>query len=200
MVRSDEELLSRIQAREADALEALMARYEGALQAHIRRMVQDRSAAEDLVQELFLRVWTRADQWQEQGAVKGWLFRIAANLSLNYLRTVRRRREQPLEIPTQPDDEEDMPAPAWMVDAGAVSPQERTERIEEHRLLHRLIEELPEDKRDVFRLVHESELGIRGAAEILGIPEGTVKSRLYYTMKHLVRAWHELNSDWEDLP
>ena len=62
-------------------------------------LVRDEPAAEDLLQETFLRVWTRAGQWNGQGTFKGWLFRIATNLALNHLRTRRRRPEQPLELP-----------------------------------------------------------------------------------------------------
>ena len=71
------------------------------MQAHIARIVREPAATEDLVQEVFLRVWTRAEQWQGSGTVKGWLYRIATNLSLNHLRSVKRRPQQPLEISTE---------------------------------------------------------------------------------------------------
>ena len=156
------------------------------------------AAADDLIQELFLRVWTRAGQWQGQGSVKGWLYRIATNLALNHLRTVRRRREQALEIPTS-DDNDEITTPVWMVDADAVDAQGQLEKAESAQLLQQLIKESPEDKREVIRLVHESETGVRGAAEVPGFPERTVKSRLHYTMKQLTKAWYVHQNNLNDL-
>jgi len=143
-------------------------------------------------------VWTRAGQWQGQGSVKGWLYRIATNLALNHLRTVRRRREQALEIPTS-DDNDEITTPAWMIDADAVDAKGQLEKAESAQLLQQQIKELPEDKREVIRLVHESETGVRGAAEVLGITEGTVKSRLHYTMKQLTKVWYDHQNNLHDL-
>lgn len=198
MTPTDSTLLKQIQSQDEKAFETLTERYEAQLLTHIFRTVRNDSAADDLMQELLLRVWTRAAQWQGQGSVKGWLYRIATNLALNNLRTVRRRREQALEILASDEDDEGI-VPAWMIDAGAVDAQERLEKTEAAQLMHQLLKELPEDKREVFRLVHESEAGIRGAAEVLGIPEGTVKSRLHYTMKQLTKAWHTHQNNLDDL-
>jgi len=86
-----------------------------------------------------------------------------------------------------------------MIDADAVDAQGQVEKAESAQLLQQLIKELPEDKREVIRLVHESETGVRGAAEVLGIPEGTVKSRLHYTMKQLTKAWYDHQNNLHDL-
>src|ERR671932_347450 len=93
MTPSDPELLAQIRARDAGAFETLFARYRELVRRQAQRIVRDESAADDLVQEVFLRVWTRSEQWDGRGACKAWLFRIATNLALNHLRTVRRRRE-----------------------------------------------------------------------------------------------------------
>ena len=108
------------------------------------------------------------------------------------------RREQTLEI-WDSDEDNEGPKPAWMIDADAVDAQERLEKTESSQLLQQLIKELPEDKRDIFLLLYESETGVRGAAEILGIPEGTVKSRLHYTMKQLTKAWYTHQNNLNDL-
>ena len=73
----------------------LYAQYGEGILRHVARMVRS-DAAQDLVQEAFLRAWQRAEQWDGRGTFKAWLYRIATNLALNHLRTVRRRREQPL--------------------------------------------------------------------------------------------------------
>src|SRR5687767_2583288 len=84
-------LMDRIRRRrDGAAFETLTARYREPLLRHLVSMVRDGAAADDLLQEALLRVWTRADRWDGRGAVKAWLFRIATNLALNHLRTVRR--------------------------------------------------------------------------------------------------------------
>ena len=87
----DQFLMEQIQAQQAWAFEMLFERYAVYTRRHINSIVRDEPAAEDILQETFLRVWTRSGQWNGQGTFKGWLFRIATNLALNHLRTRRRR-------------------------------------------------------------------------------------------------------------
>ena len=201
MIPSDGDLLERVRARDANAFDTLFERYRDAIRRHVARAVRDGSAANDVVQEVFLRVWTCAEQWNDRGEFKAWLYRIATNLSLNHLRTVRRRRQQPLEIPPDETDEEDenfSPSPGWMIDTSSLGPDEVLEQAEQRDLVQRLVDGLPEEKREVVRLVYEMEMDIREVAGLLSIPEGTVKSRLHYTMKRLAREWKELAIEWEE--
>jgi RNA polymerase sigma-70 factor (ECF subfamily) len=181
---TDPQLIRQIQAGDTVAFETFFARYRQAMQAHVARIVREPAATEDLVQEVFLRVWTRAEQWQGSGSVKGWLYRIATNLSLNHLRSVKRRPQQPLEIPTD-DGDDDNPVPGWMVDASALTPEAQLEIVEQQKLLGQLIETLPPDKQDVFRMVYDDEMDLHSVATALEIPEGTVKSRLYHSRKKI---------------
>jgi RNA polymerase sigma-70 factor, ECF subfamily len=192
-VSSDRDLVDQILERDAHAFEALLARYREPIRRHLLRFTRDDAAAQDLVQEVFLRVWTRAAQWDGRGAFKAWLYRIATNLALNHLRTLRRRHEQPLEIEDDDEDEGDL-VPAWMVDASALGPDAAVETTEEWERIRRLIDTLPDAKREVFRLVHEMEMTVRDAADELGIPEGTAKSRLHYAKKRLARDWQEMET------
>ena len=178
---SDQTLIESVQNQQSWAFEALFERYEGAVRRHLVNIVVDKAAAEDLLQETFLRVWTHAGQWRGQGSVKGWLFRIATNLSLNHLRARRRRPEQPLELPeTMVDDDELPDTPAWLVDTASLGPEAVVEQVEQGARLQQIIRDLPDEKRELLRLVHQMELSLREAADELGIPEGTAKSRLYY--------------------
>ncbi len=196
----DREAARRIQARDEAAFEQIFARYGDALARHICSIVRGdadaEAVAQDLVQETFLRVWTRAEQWSGQGSFKAWLYRIATNLALNHLRNLRRHPAQPLPGEDQGpwdewSDEEETLAPGWLVDGTSLGPDAALEQSEEHARLYRAINRLPDEKREVFRLVHEMELSIRDAAGRLGIPEGTVKSRLYYAQKKLTEAWRD---------
>jgi RNA polymerase sigma-70 factor (ECF subfamily) len=163
------------------------------------RTVRDESAAEDLLQEVFLRVWTCAEQWDGRGTFKAWLFRIGTNQALNHLRTVRRQREQSLEIPPdETDDEEENLIPGWLIDTASLGPEAILERAEQRELLWRLVDALPDEKREVVHLVYEAEMELRQVASTLGVPEGTIKSRLHYAMKRLAREWKELALEWEE--
>ena len=190
MTPSDAILMQRIVARDQEAFAILFARYQVQVIESLRWVTRDPVAADDLTQEVFLRVWNRADQWSGQGSFRGWLFRIARNLSLNQLRSQSRRREQPLEMPSLYDEEEEeRPVPGWMIDRAALGPDVQLERAEQRRILQALIDALPEEKREIFQMVYEDEVTLREVAERLAIPEGTVKSRLFHTRKQLAEAW-----------
>jgi RNA polymerase sigma-70 factor, ECF subfamily len=196
MTPSDHELVAQIREHDARAFEALCLRYGPVLLRHLLSTVHDQDAADDLLQEVWLRVWTRAEQWDGRGTLTSWLRRIATNLALNYLRSVHRRRQQPLERPPDAADEEDnVQAPAWLVDAAALGPEAVLEQAERRALLRRLMGALPAEKREVLRLVHDAEMDTREVAATLGIPEGTVKSRLHYGTKRLAQAWRDASRD-----
>lgn len=94
MMPSDAELVAQIRAHNADAFEALSIRYREIIYRHVFSTIHDSDATEDVVQEVFLRIWTHAEQWNGRGTFKAWLFRIATNFALNHLRTLRRRKQQ----------------------------------------------------------------------------------------------------------
>lgn len=190
---ADRELVEQALAGDAVAFEALLARYRVQIRRHLLRYTHDDVAAQDLLQEAFLRVWTRGDQWDGRGTFRAWLYRIATNLALNHLRTVRRRRETPLETEEEVEMDEGDLVPAWMIDDTALGPQAALEQAEERQQVRRLVAALPDEKRAVFRLVHEMEMTIHDAAVQLEIPEGTVKSRLHYARKQLADDWQALD-------
>jgi RNA polymerase sigma-70 factor (ECF subfamily) len=189
--------MARVQERDAQAFELLFERYRERIGRHLARYVRAEAPAQDLIQEAFLRVWTRAEQWDGRGSFKGWLYRIATNLALNHLRSVRRRREEPLAVDAEWADDEDEELPAWMVEDSALGPDAVVEQRERRALFDQLVAELPAEKREVLHLIHEREMSIRDAAGELGVPEGTIKSRLHYAKIRLAREWQDMHSDQE---
>ena len=95
MVATDGDLIQRVLCSDAAAFDALYERHASAVRWRLVQVVRDEAAADDLLQETFLRLWTRAEQWQGTGSVAGWLMRIATNLALNHLRSKRRRPARP---------------------------------------------------------------------------------------------------------
>ena len=198
MPNEDDKLMERIQGRDEDAFDELVNRYQEPLRRHLQQTVRDEDAAGDLLQEVFLRAWTRCGQWDGRGGVKAWLFRIATNLALNHLRSVRRRRETPLEPPPAfHDDGREAQTPAWMIDTDAETPDQIVIRSERARRLARIADELSDEKREVWSLVYDHDMDMAGAAKHLGIPTGTVKSRLHHARQQLAREWNEIVKDWE---
>jgi RNA polymerase sigma-70 factor (ECF subfamily) len=86
-----------------------------------------------------------------------------------------------------------------MFDDGALGPSAAVERSERLAQLRRLVDGLSDAKRELFCLVHEYEMSVRDAADELGIPEGTAKSRLHYARKELAQQWQDLASTWEEI-
>jgi RNA polymerase sigma-70 factor, ECF subfamily len=193
---SDHDLMARVRERDAGAFEALCQRYGEPLRRHLLRMLRDADAADDLLQETLLRIWTHAAQWDGRGAPRAWLFRIATNLALNHVRTLRRRPQQPLDIPPDPADPDEEPAiPSWMIDRATLGPGDALELSERLARLRRLVAALPEEKREVLRLIHGAEMEIGEVAQTLGIPRGTVKSRLHYATQRLAREWRDAENE-----
>jgi len=196
MTPLDHDLMARICQHDADAFEALCERYSAPLRRHLLGMLRDADAAEDLLQETLLRLWIHAGQWDGRGTPRAWLFRVATNLALNHVRTLRRRRQQPLDLPPDLAEPDEEPAiPGWMIDTASRGPDVALELAERRDLLRRLVAELPEEKRAVLRLIHEAEMDIGEVAQALGIPPGTVKSRLHYATRRLARAWRDAEGE-----
>jgi RNA polymerase sigma-70 factor (ECF subfamily) len=191
---SDQDLIQRIGSKDECAFEALYSRYHDGVCRHLTRILSDQYASEDLSQEVFLRVWTRSEQWSGRGHLKPWLMRIATNLALNHLRTVRRRRELPFNSGRAEEDFEAITSLS-KPDYGAMRPDRAIEELEWRDRVHHLLQQLSEEKREVFHMVHNEEMDVREVAESLGIPEGTVRSRLHYAKKQLARKWQ---NEWEE--
>lgn len=185
--QSDAQLMEQIQTRDVDAFDTLRLRYESNILRHLMSIVHNSETAQDLLQETLLRLWTHSQQWEGQGPVKSWLLRISTNLALNTLRSATRRKETPLE--GNWNDDEDSLVPGWMIDSITPGPSDALESAERSAMLRKLVDELPEEKRELIRLVYEAEMDVKEAAEALGIPEGTAKSRLHYSAKYLAREW-----------
>ena len=193
---TDEALLERIAAHDEAAFDAFFARHDAAVRRKVLAMLRDPAATDDVVQEVFLRVWHRADDFEQRGSVAGWLGRIATNLALNHMRTVKRRRQQPLPaVRFQEDDEDGRVAGVDVTDHNAIAPDAIAAAAEQVDLLAGLVERLDPAKRDVWRLQQNEDLDIASIAEELGIPPGTVKSRLHHARRALAAAWEEIDPD-----
>ncbi len=155
----------RLQRREPQALAELYDRYGGMVYRLVLRIVRDTGAAEDLVQETFLRAWNRAGAFDaERGAPGPWLLAIARNRALDHLRAQSRRGPNAMEL-----NETEHPARFVDLLAGALN-------FDLARQLKRALEQLSAGQRAAIELAYFQGLSQSEIAEHLGQPLGTIKT------------------------
>ena len=183
-------MLEAIRAGSRDAFETFYARHRQTIRQRIRKLVREESAVDDVMQETFVSVWTKSASWDGSGAPAAWLYRIATNLALNHLRSRSRRNETRLDQ----SDDEGYTSVLFRLESNLPGPDAAAEREYVIRTIRKMIDALPESKREVMELVHTEDLSIAEVAETLGIPSGTVKSRLHYgrlTIEENVREFFQ---------
>lgn len=189
---SDLELLGRFHTGDHAAFAALLRRYQRPVFNFILRSLSERQVAEDLTQEVFLRVIQGAGGFQSQAKFSTWLFTIARNVCVDHGRRMKHRKHASLDATAGDSDAsarllDRLPHQQPGTDRSAASP-----RIRERIL--RALEHLPPDQRDVFLLRQVDDLPFAEIAVICGIPENTVKSRMRYALERLQAAL----ADYED--
>ena len=173
--RSDDAaLLERTAAHETGAFERLMRRHNSRLFRVARAILKEDAAAEDAVQEAYLEAFRHAGTFRGDAQVSTWLTRIVINQSLMRLRRQKRDRV------VVPFEGKDGPTGAdEPVDERSESPAASTLRAELRRLLERRIDELPAAFRTVFVMRDVEEMSVQETADLLGIPQATVRTRLF---------------------
>jgi RNA polymerase sigma-70 factor (ECF subfamily) len=164
---SDEALFLAWRAGDGAAYETLFRRWQGPLRRHLARMLDDPSAAEDLVVETFLRLHRHRSRWREGTPLRPWLFTIARNLARNHLRARRLWRWLPIE-----SVRDEIAPPAMAGD-------------EIQRRVAAAFAELPPAQREACSLRLLGELTVEEIARVTRAPVGTVKSRIFHGLRKL---------------
>lgn len=171
----DRELIIRLQTGDLDALGALYARYKTLVYRTALAITRDPEAAEDILQDCFLRVHAYASYIDPWLPIKPWLYRVTVNLSYTWA-TRRSRWRLPFE------DVVDQ-----LVSPSRLSPERAAEDGDMERAIHAAIESLGFSQRVVVVLHYLDDLSLKEIADILECPVGTVKSRLHYARENLRR-------------
>lgn len=169
----DRVLIQRFCAGEEAAFELLVARYYQRIDRLVQHVVGHPLMAEDIAQETFLRAYRALPRFRGEASFYSWLYRIAVNLCMSYLR----QRPYPERWPA---------APCHAPTAFAADPSSLLESDERHRLVRQAIDALPPHYRIVVILRDLEGLSYQDIADLLAIPLGTVKSRLNFG-KRLLR-------------
>jgi RNA polymerase sigma-70 factor (ECF subfamily) len=136
------------------------------------RLVQNKATAEELVNEVFMEIWQHAGRYEGRSTPTTWMMSIAHNKAVSGL---RKRRE------ATGVDEAAMAEVADLDD----NPEETSQKQDKGRIMRACIARLSPDHREILDLVYYQELSVGEAAETLGIPENTVKTRMFYARKKL---------------
>ncbi len=186
MTGEDSKLVRAVASGSEDALAALYDQYAGAVYATARRLTSDRGLAEDVVQETFLALWNRAEQYNPaMGSLPAWLLTIARNRTIDRLRAIGRRPPTVAVSEVALPDEGDTAALERLVSGGAVvgagrpvmGPSAILEDVELRSSLASALAGLPDVERTVLVMAYRDELSQSEIADRLGWPIGTVKTR-----------------------
>jgi RNA polymerase sigma-70 factor (ECF subfamily) len=168
---SDETLITRIAGGDKLAMQVLFARYQVRVYRFVLRIVRDETLAEDLISDVFLDVWRQAAQFEARATVSTWLLAIAKYKAVSAL---RRRREVEL----------DSEMAATIADP-ADDPEIAFQKKNSGEVLRQCLATLSPEHGQIIDLVYYHGKSVREVAEIVGIPEPTVKTRMFYARKRL---------------
>ena len=179
MTRSDVQLMLDVKAGDEQSFDLLLHRYRTPLVNFLYRMVRSREQAEDLAQEVFIRVYRARDEYVPSAKFTTWLFRIATNLALNSLRDHRHEKlDISMDAPVVADAEDGDEKPFEVADKHPTIEQELVEEARKKMIRH-AIEKLPEKQRAAVLLHKYQELDYAEIAKILSCSESALKSLLF---------------------
>ena len=170
---SDEELMLMFKYGRVEAFDLLFEKHRQPLYSFLLRMLGDRSAAEDLFQDVFIQVVRAAGRYEATARFSTWLFKIATNRCLNHLKSASHRHSRKtisLHADAGLADQLDSPDP---------QPGEQAQDRELADILHRVVQDLPDAQKAAFLLRETQGRPYDEIAEVLGQPLGTVKTNLH---------------------
>ena len=172
----DGDVVRRAREGDHDAFGLIVETYRDRLFGLAIGILRDRSAAEDVVQEAFIKAYKNLKGFRGDSSIYTWLYRIAVNTAHNHLRRVKRR--------TEVDFEEVAP----IIEARGQNPAESTANAELGVAIDGAIQNLPPRQREVFMLHYFERMTHREIAEVLGVTEGAVKANFFHAVQKLKGA------------
>ena len=188
---TDEQLLDSYRHGNRKDFQRLVERYQRELFHFLVRFLGDRAGAEDVFQETFLQVHQSASQFDLQRRFRPWLFTIAANKARDLMRSQARRPANPLQATISPGDDESGQFIDLMESTGE-APGAQMEKEELQHLVHETVMAMPDHLREILLLSYFHQFPYKQISDILGIPLGTVKSRLHAAVAHFADRWRAM--------
>lgn len=170
----DKELVAEALAGDESAYAALVDKYQNALYHHVRKIIRDKREVDDLVQETFIKAFSALESYSTQYAFSTWLYKIATNHAIDYLRK-KKLRTQSIDKPIKTKEGEmevELPDTTYRPDRHIVEDQRKT-------LIQEAIDALPPKYYRVIVLRHQQEKTYDEIARELDLPLGTVKAHIF---------------------
>lgn len=185
---SDAELLTRYNAGEEAAFRELVGRYRNSLYAFLRQFLNRHDLVEDVFQETFLQLFSSRDSFDQNRPLRPWLFTIAANKAKDALRKWQRTSAVPIGTMA---DSEDLSFDDMLnsVSSDTTMPYEELQRNETASRVGQIIADMPDNLREILVLAYFQKFSYKQMADMLGIPIGTVKSRLHTAVGRFSKEW-----------
>lgn len=177
----------RYQRGDRDAFALLVKRYGKQVYNFVLRQLKAPALAEDVTQEVFMRLVQNAADFKHEARFSTWLYAIARNLCIDQLRRLQHRRHPSLDQPLGENDGRTL-GDAVANEHFSASAERSAVSSEVQVTILKAVEALPDDQREVFLLREVADLPFKDIAEITGVPENTVKSRMRYALDRLKQA------------
>ena len=195
---TDEQLLGRYrESGVADDFNELVRRYERELYRYLVRYLGDPSLADDVFQNTFLQLYTKVGQYEAGRPVRPWLYTIATHQAIDALRRINRHQALSLDQTREESADGETHGLMELLESRLPGPMEQVQGEELRERVRASVDRLPDFLRQVVILAYYQGLKYREIADILGIPVGTVKSRLHAALVKLQEAWASSPSCYE---
>ncbi len=195
---SDEQLMLAFKSGDARAFRVLVQRHRGPVFNFILRYTGHRARAEDVLQETWLKVVRSSGEYEPKARFTTWVYTIARNLCVDSARKETYRQTDSLDAPSRAG-EDAPPVGDTVGDEGALSPDRGAQNAQLRPMLQKAITALPEEQREVFLLREYHGVSFKEIADVTGVNENTVKSRMRYALEGLRKKLAELGVDGEML-
>ena len=198
---TDETLLREYAAGKVASFELLVRRHARELHRFVLRFTRNAVTADDVVQETFLQVHTSAASFDPGRRFKPWLFTIAANKARDFLRARNRKREVPLDAQVGGDEASSGQRFVELLSGDSAAPDEDMGLEEKRRLVKAVVDDMPANLCEVLILAYYHRFSYKDIAAVVGIPLGTVKSRLHAAVAEFgerYRTAQRIRSDSEN--
>jgi RNA polymerase sigma-70 factor (ECF subfamily) len=173
---SDAQIMLRVKAGDESAFEYLVQKYRRPMLSFMYRMAHNTAVAEDLAQEVFLRVYRSRETYEASAKFTTWLYRIASNLAVNHARDTRHERPENTVSLDEPDQESGM---TMDVPDDSLTAEESIVRRERLAAIRQRVQELPERQRIAVVMHKYQQMDYRQIAEVLKLSESAIKSLLF---------------------
>lgn len=183
------DVIERAQRRDPAAFEELINAYSHRLYGFLYRLCGHRDDADDLLQEVFVRLVRMIGSYEHDGRFESWLFRIAVNLARD---RIRRARKSPIALAGEPDDRETEP---WDGPGDTQPPDAAMELADQVDRLQWALAQLGQPEREVIMLRHFSDMSFKEIAELMGTPLGTALARAHRGLRHLRKIMEGASND-----